>query len=607
MPRNPPADAEVALPAFAPVPPGAAGLRLLRYAPGPWRPTRFGQRDAPAVALVIAAAEDPVGAALAEGLRAPSDATALEAARRAMRKLREARLGGPPGLPDPGSAALPGHRAGREAAVVVLDPCRRDQAAAARTLLEAAERAARGRPVLVARDPFAPPQARPVLPGAIGPFDPWTLLDAAAEWHTLSAEAALPALAASVPLHGPLPFCDADPARLFAAIVAATRCADPFLHRPWSLEEALDQLAEWRMREAQNRRVAVCLGVQRWKHERVGQFFGSAAGVPAFRRRPEAALRLAQRRGGALVAWSSAVPADLPARCAATGVELLFLEDGFVRSAGLGASFRPGGSFSVDRSGPYYDPARPSDLETLLATADFPAGLLARAAALRQAVVARGITKYNLAGVLPEIAAAPGRRRVLVPGQVEDDASVLRGGGAIRGNLALLRAVRAAEPEAFLIYKPHPDLEAGYRSGRLARAELAGLADQVLSGAPMAPLLGQVDAVHTLTSLTGFEALLRGLPVTTWGRPFYAGWGLTEDRDPPPARRTRRLALDELVAGALILYPRYIDPLTGLPCPVEVLLERLERPELWPLGRLSLVRRMQGAVTRAWAGWRGMR
>ena len=40
-------------------------------------------------------------------------------------------------------------------------------------------------------------------------------------------------------------------------------------------------------------------------------------------------------------------------------------------------------------------------------------------------------------------------------------------------------------------------------------------------------LLGIVDEVHTLTSLTGFEALLRGIEVHAYGGPFYAGWGLT--------------------------------------------------------------------------------
>jgi capsular polysaccharide export protein len=88
-----------------------------------------------------------------------------------------------------------------------------------------------------------------------------------------------------------------------------------------------------------------------------------------------------------------------------------------------------------------------------------------------------------------------------------------------------------------------------------------------------------VDAVHVLTSLAGFEALLRGRAVTCHGTPFYAGWGLTRDLAPVPARRGRALTLDALVAGVLILYPRYLDPVSGLPCPPEVLVERMARAQ----------------------------
>ncbi len=166
------------------------------------------------------------------------------------------------------------------------------------------------------------------------------------------------------------------------------------------------------------------------------------------------------------------------------------------------------------------------------------------------------------------------RRVILVAGQVEDDAAMLRGGSRLRGNLALLRAVRAAEPDACILFKPHPDVESGMRRGAVPEAEALRHADRVLRDMPIGPLYAQVDAVHSIASLAGFEALLRGRQVATWGRPFYAGWGLTEDHDPPPGRG-RALSLDALVAGALILYPRYRDPMTGLPCGPELLLERL--------------------------------
>ena len=114
--------------------------------------------------------------------------------------------------------------------------------------------------------------------------------------------------------------------------------------------------------------------------------------------------------------------------------------------------------------------------------------------------------------------------------------------------------------------------------------------------ASTAALLALVDELHTMTSLAGFEALLRGRRVVVYGRPFYAGWGLTIDR--LPQDRGRRLTLDELVAGVLILYPRYLDPLTRLPCGPEIVIERLDHPELWRPGLLVQARRLQGAMTR---------
>jgi capsular polysaccharide export protein len=86
--------------------------------------------------------------------------------------------------------------------------------------------------------------------------------------------------------------------------------------------------------------------------------------------------------------------------------------------------------------------------------------------------------------------------------------------------------------------------------------------DEVVIDIAMGELLTVVDEVHALTSLTGFEALLRGKTVTCYGQPFYAGWGLTHDLM-PLTRRTRRLTLDQLVAGALILYPTYVSRTTG--------------------------------------------
>jgi capsular polysaccharide export protein len=577
--------------------PAGAGTAPLRWTPGPFLPPSFGGRMVPPL-LVIAAAEDPVGAALA----APPVPADRAAVRDAMARIVAGRLGAPPGLADPGGAALGWPP---RSARLVIDPCDPAEAEAARARLAMARMA--GGPLLLARDPFR--DGPPVLQEGLPRLDPWSLLDAAASLHGGCRALALLALAAGVAIaDGPL--AGADPVASWAALLAATRAADPFRGTPCGIAEALDLLVLWRQREAEARGIAACLGVHPYKRDRVAALLASAGRPPRFHARATAAIAAARAGGGALAAWSASAPPDLAAHCAAAGVRLLWLEDGFIRSAGLGAAFRPGASFALDAGGPHFDPARQSDLARLIEAGGFDAALLARAAALRRAIVAGGVTKYNLGGVMPAIAAPAGRQVILVPGQVEDDASVRLGGGAIRRNIDLLRAVRRAAPDAFLLYKPHPDIEAGFRRGRIPRRALAGLADQVLEGVPMAPLLARVDAVHTLTSLTGFEALLRGLKVTCWGTPFYAGWGLTEDQAPlPPGAppRRRRATLDELVAAALILYPRCIDPVTLLPCPPELLLERMNRPGLFPPGRFATLRAAEGWLRRRVAGFWGWR
>ena len=109
-----------------------------------------------------------------------------------------------------------------------------------------------------------------------------------------------------------------------------------------------------------------------------------------------------------------------------------------------------------------------------------------------------------------------------------------------------------------------------------------------------------VDELHTLTSLAGFEALLRGKTVVCYGQPFYSGWGLTSDMI-PVARRTRQLTLNELVAGALMLYPTYISRTTGrFTTPERALDELLAWRQQQP-GGVSLWTRLKRVVLRLWA------
>ncbi|MDH5537981.1 MAG: beta-3-deoxy-D-manno-oct-2-ulosonic acid transferase [Rhizobacter sp.] len=255
---------------------------------------------------------------------------------------------------------------------------------------------------------------------------------------------------------------------------------------------------------------------------------------------------------GAVVAWGTRVDAA----ALRPGVSLLRVEDGFLRSVGLGADLVRPLSWVIDRRGLHFDPRRPSDLEVLLSQT-VPGALSVEAARLRDDIVTARLTKYNV-GAARWQRPRGAKKVVLVPGQVESDASLRLGAPGIRCNMTLLQAVRVAEPDAYIVYKTHPDVAARLRAAGAGESLARTWCDEVVADVPMADLLEAADELHVMTSLAGFEALLRGKRVVCHGQPFYAGWGLTHDLHPLP-RRVRRLTLAELVAAALIRYPFYFS------------------------------------------------
>ena len=377
--------------------------------------------------------------------------------------------------------------------------------------------------------------------------------------------------------------------------VAAATYQDPFTGEQIKVGAAVRLSGFWRDLIDSNREIAAALGFAFWKRPTVAPLLWAGEAVPF-----ASELKGAPRRAVAI--WKSRTPIQVIEALEADGAHLIEVEDGFIRSTGLGADCVPPLSIVVDRQGVHFDPSQPSDLENLLQNGSFDDGVLTRASDLREVIVASGVSKYGSgSALLPR--RVHDRRHVLVPGQVEDDRAVLSGGGPVSGNLDLLKRARADAPDAFIIYKPHPDVEAGHRVGRIPEAECLKYADEIVRDQPISALIDLADEVHVNTSLAGFEALLRSKPVTTHGVPFYAGWGLTRDLGPVPDRRTAKRTLDELVAAVLLIYPRYLDPVTGLPCPPEILVRRIAEGAGVSQGRAVVqLRRFQGRWKKRLAG-----
>jgi capsular polysaccharide export protein len=345
-----------------------------------------------------------------------------------------------------------------------------------------------------------------------------------------------------------------------AALVRYPVYFDPVQNRRVRIDKAIDRLSTTRRELGRFRGRYVCVGFSRHKHAATRLFLGTPQSEVLF---SNSARSIFQRRSAKprQVFWGRSERSDscqLP----------VIVEDGFIRSVGLGSQFAPPRSLCVDPVGIYYDATRPSQLENILNNTAFNEELLVRARRLRKLIVHSNISKYNHSDELFDARSLKTDRPIaLVAEQVPDDASLRYGKPVHSTSLALLAAVRRARPDHFIIFKRHPDIMSGARRGDFTALDYEQFADHVLDRKVETAWAG-IEECHSATSQLGFEALLRGVKTYCHGAPFYSGWGLTID-GVEIDRRQRKLSLDELVAGVLILYPSYRCWNSQLPCEPE--------------------------------------
>ncbi|KHK54539.1 capsule biosynthesis protein [Burkholderia sp. A9] len=367
-----------------------------------------------------------------------------------------------------------------------------------------------------------------------------------------------------------------------AAYLQYCRYVNPETGKRGTIFDVIAHLAKQRRMNTVSHGELVCVSLSLWKRSVVAPFLRQGGARVRFVASPEALRRLPPDPSRSVVLWGARHP-EVAAVARELNLPVLRMEDGFIRSVGLGSNLIAPLSLVIDDLGIYFDPRTPSRLESILEQAEFDDGEREEAGAVRAALVDSRLGKYNVGEGGVALPTPRPATVILVPGQVEDDASIRTGSPWISTNLELLSAVRAAHPDAFIVFKPHPDVVSGNRAGAVPLQKAKRLADVVAPDADVIACLEQVDEVHTMTSLAGFEALLRGKRVVCYGAPFYAGWGLTRDvfasvsssvqtqaaGDVPSAhpvwsRRRRRVTLDELVAGTLLRYPRYVHPVSRM-------------------------------------------
>nr|WP_246345040.1 capsular polysaccharide biosynthesis protein [endosymbiont of Lamellibrachia barhami] len=346
-----------------------------------------------------------------------------------------------------------------------------------------------------------------------------------------------------------------------AAYILYSRYRDPDTGKSCEIERVIDHLALQRHYFVENSGSLFCYGFTPWKRGYVRDYLYSPWNKIRFASSAWQIERRLPQKDARIVVWGVRENKKIRDLARKHDIPIWRMEDGFLRSVGLGSDLTAPASLVLDKQGIYFDPGQTSDLETILENTVFSEEKILRAQSIRKALIDSGISKYNVGERKPLThSAKSGQRIILVPGQVEDDASIRLGCRDIGTNRALLEAVRKSAPDAYIIYKPHPDVLSGNRKGQ-RKTRHPPYFDQLVTDISISQCLDAVDEVHTMTSLVGFEGLLRDKQVTTYGLPFYAGWGLTTDKHKLDRRnrRNRSVTIDELTAGCMVVYPRYIN------------------------------------------------
>jgi len=214
------------------------------------------------------------------------------------------------------------------------------------------------------------------------PLNPWTLIEEADHIYTASSQLGLEALMANrkvscfgAPFYSGWGLTDdrltiarrtrrRSSKRSLPPPISVTRAYfDPWTRKPVEPLAAVDALKFLRdrfCRETRGRSYSIVLPAG--KRRPLAALLAGPTHPPVFTASYGEAERTAKQHGGVIAAWGRGANL-ISSRERSRAVPVLSIEDGFIRSSGLGAAFTPSLSYTIDEAGIYYDPARPSDLE----------------------------------------------------------------------------------------------------------------------------------------------------------------------------------------------------------------------------------------------------
>jgi hypothetical protein len=287
-----------------------------------------------------------------------------------------------------------------------------------------------------------------------------------------------------------------------------------------------------------------------------------------------------------LVQWGM-TPTLSKSKQAQIGRELgrptVIVEDGFIRSIGIGLSGEAGLSIIMDDTTAYYDAmSAPSRLERQInSNIEITDAQRTNALALIDKIVSLKVSKYNhapqviLADCFPQLKNR--QHRILLIDQRYHDQSVESGLANDQSFDQMVLDALHDYPESQILIKKHPDSIFGAKKSylnfdRLQKLNAMHRIIPIMFDINPYSLFAQVDDIFVATSGMGFEALMAGHQVHCYGVPFYAGWGLTQDKQ-TLTRRHRSRRLEDIFHFAYIENSRYFHPELGQRVSLDTLID----------------------------------
>lgn len=260
------------------------------------------------------------------------------------------------------------------------------------------------------------------------------------------------------------------------------------------------------------------------------------------------------------------------------GCPVVYLEDGFIRSHGIGLSGEPGLSIIIDDLTPYYDATQASRLETFLASNKLVSKKIQTYCQnCIERIIKHKISKYNDAPRHKLQIGRHDRKKLLIVDQRYNDMSVTYGLANSQTFEDMLSDAINYYHDWDIIIKQHPDSIKGGKSSYFNTERLSFAKEMnniFIIDYDINPysLLELIDEVFVCTSQLGFEACMVEKKVHCYGMPFYAGWGITEDKLKIP-RRNKKRNIFEIFYFSYIKLSRYIDPRTNELCSLEHIID----------------------------------